>query len=314
MHWCLLERDTQGLKDPICLKKRKFKMIKSNFVNISQGFFHYHVFGESENQIHFCHGNSLSAGTYMPFLEKLSDHNFKIFASDIRGHGFSTKEKTKDVNTWDIFIKDLEQMVSSITNPPVIGMGHSIGAYFTYAAAALFPHLFSKLILLDPIVFPPRIIWMAALIRKMGLADNLPLAKITRGKKFEFLSKEDALNHYSGKGMFKSWKPEFLQAYVDTAIENDTTDTWALCCHPEFESQIYKCVPFNTWQHAKHIDVPVLVVRGEKSDLFYRKAGVKLTKKIKDCSFIELEKLGHFLIMEDPDKVIETVLPFIQNK
>ena len=288
-------------------------MIKGNFINTAQGFFHYHSRGESENQIHFCHGNSLSAGTYLPFLEKFCSHNLKIYATDIRGHGYSTKENTTQVKNWDIFIKDLEQIVSTITKPPVIGIGHSIGGYFTYAAAALFPHLFSKVILLDPIIFPPKIVWLAALIRKIGFAGNLPLSKMTRTKKKEFQSPAEALTHYSGKGMFKSWKSEYVQAYVNTAIEKDTTTTWELCCNPKFEAQIYQFVPFNTWQHAGNINVPVLVVRGEKSDLFHKKAGIRLTKKIKDCTFVELKNQGHFFMMEDPDKTIDTILPFIQD-
>lgn len=288
-------------------------MIKGNFINTARGFFHYHALGESENQIHFCHGNSLSAGTYLPFLEKLSSHNLKIYAADIRGHGFSTKENTTRIKSWDIFIKDLEQIVSAITKPPVIGMGHSIGGYFTYAAAALFPHLFSKIVLLDPIILPVKTLWLAALFRKAGLAGRLPLPKMTRSKKKEFHSRQEALVHYSGKGMFKSWKPEYVQAYVDTAIEKDTTTTYELCCNPELEAQIYEFVPFNTWRHVSHIDIPVLVVRGERSDLFHKHAATRLIKKIKDSTFVELKKSGHFFMMEDSDKTIDTILPFIQS-
>jgi len=86
-----------------------------------------------------------------------------------------------------------------------------------------------------------------------------------------------------------------------------------LCCNPKFEAQIYQFVPFNTWQHANHINVPVLVVRGERSDLFHKKAGLRLTKKIKNCTFVELKKRDHFFMMEDPDKSIDTILPFIQG-
>ena len=288
-------------------------MAKANFIDTPQGGFHYYCLGDSETQIHFCHGNSLSAGTYLPFLEKLVFHGLKIYAADIRGHGYSTKENTAAVKNWDIFVKDLEQVVSTITKPPVIGIGHSIGGYFTYAAAALYPHLFSKLILLDPIIFPPTMVWSAALIRKAGLAGNLPLTKMTRAKKFKFQSRQAALSHYSGKGMFKSWQPEYVQAYVDTAIEKKTATGFQLCCNPEFEAQMYQFVPFNTWQHARHITVPVLVVSGQKSDLFYKKAGIRLTQKIRDCTFVELKEQGHFLMMEDPDKTIDTILPFIKK-
>ncbi len=289
-------------------------MTKGNFINTPQGFFHYHNIGESGTKVHFCHGNSLSAGTYLPFLKDLADHGFNVFASDVRGHGFSTKERTKTVENWQIFIKDLATLISSITKPPVIGIGHSIGGYFTYAAAALYPHLFSKLILLDPIIFPSNILQLAALIRKLGLSGYMTLPKMTRTKKFEFASKKEALDHYQGKGMFLSWDKAFVEAYVDTAIEQGTTDSYSLCCHPEFEAQIYEQVPLNTWSHAPKIQVPVMVVRGETSDLFCRKAGKKMEKKIQNCSFVELGKLGHFLMMENSSEVIDTILPFLQLK
>jgi pimeloyl-ACP methyl ester carboxylesterase len=291
----------------------QYTMTKGNFINTSQGFFHYHVRGGSGRQVHFCHGLSLSAGTYLPFLESLSRHDLKIFAPDLRGHGYSTKENTLAVKNWDIFVKDLEQFVLSITHPPVIGIGHSIGGYFTYAAAALYPGLFSKIILLDPIILPPKIVWLCALARLTGLDRYHPLPRMTRKKKCEFPSKEGALEHYSGKGMFKSWRPEFVQAFVDTAIEQESATTWELCCRPEFEAQIYESVPFETWRFVRLIHIPVLVAGGEKSTLFYKQSGLRLAKKIRDCRFMILENLSHFLMMEDPDKVMDAILPFIRN-
>ncbi len=288
-------------------------MIKGNFINTSQGFFHYHVCGDSGTQVHFCHGLSLSAGTYLPFLQKLAGHDLKIFAPDLRGHGYSTKENTLEVKNWDIFVKDVEQLVSTITNPPVIGIGHSIGGYFIYAAAALYPGLFSKLVLIDPIILPQRIVWLCALARKLGLGGKHPLPRMTRKKKFEFGSKEEVLEHYSGKGMFKSWRPEFVRNYVETAIEQESLSTWELCCNPEFEARIYESVPFETWRFAGLIKIPVLVVRGGNSDLFYDQAGKRLSEKIISCRYIKLDNLGHFLMMEDPDKIIDTILPFIQG-
>jgi pimeloyl-ACP methyl ester carboxylesterase len=245
-------------------------------------------------------------------LQKLANQDFKVLASDIRGHGFSTRERTSLVASWDIFIKDLELLVKSISKPPVIGIGHSIGGYFTYAAAALYPGLFSKLILLDPIIYPSKTLWSSAIIRTLGLSGYHWLPKTTRSKKSEFDSKQDALDHYLGKGMFKSWNHEFVEAFVDTAIEQDTAVSYELCCNPEFEAQIYETLPLNTWSHLSNIDIPVMVVRGENSHMFHRSSGQKLNKKIKNSKFIELDSLGHFLTMEDPDRIIETILPFLR--
>ena len=289
------------------------KVIKGSFINTPRGFFHYHRLGQTGKQIHFCHGSSLSAGTYLPFLEDLAEEGFRVVASDLRGHGFSTKDQTAKIESWQIFIKDMAALVASITKPPVIGMGHSIGGYFTYAAAALYPHLFSRLVLIDPIIFPPMVVWAAALLRKTGLSGRLKLAQMARNKKAEFGSRQEALAHYKGKGMFASWQQASVEAFVATAVEQDTTDTYSLCCLPEFEAQIYEHVPFDTWSHAAKIKVPVMVVRGETSDLFFRGAGRRLEKKITDCRFVELDGMGHFMMMENPGRVVKTVRPFLAS-
>ncbi|MBU1195177.1 MAG: alpha/beta hydrolase [Proteobacteria bacterium] len=298
-------------------------MTTSHFIEIPQGRFHYYKTGTQGDQIFFCHGNSMSAGTYLPFLEKLASPisdlsqpdlpqsdfmGFQILAPDVRGHGSSTKENTQKVKSWDIFLKDLEQLVQSITRPPVIGMGHSMGGYFIYAAAAMYPHLFSKIILLDPIILPRKVVWSASLARTLKLAKHYPLARLALKKKSQFSSRQQALAHYSGKGMFKTWEARFVQAYVDTAMEKDPRDeTCSLCCAPEFEARMYTLVPFNTWRHAGHIHVPTLVVRGQHSEMFARQSGLLLEHKIKNCHFIEMENLGHFFTMEDPDAVVSVL-------
>lgn len=287
-------------------------MTKGDFITTESGIFHYHkVGGQVGEQVYFCHGNSLSAGTYLPFLKLVAQQGYPVLAGDLRGHGYSTKEKTQKLDDWQMFFKDLDAMVRAVAKPPVIGMGHSIGGFFIYAAAALYPHLFKKLVLIDPIIFPRNIVFLAALIRRLGLADRLTLSKKTRTKKGKFPSKEAVYQHYRGKGMFASWKDEFVRSYVETATEQDTTNTVSLCCDPAFEARIYELVPSNTWEYVPQINVPTLVLRGETSDLFHRNAGLKLEKKMKQTRFEELKGLGHFLIMEDPDAVLARILSFL---
>ena len=297
-------------------------MKHTNSIETSQGRFHYYDIGDSDRTIYFCHGNSLSAGSYLPFLQKVADKGFKVIAPDLRGHGFSTKEKTQAIKSWDIFIKDVEAFVTAITKPPmlnqksqitnpksIIGMGHSVGGFFVYAAAALYPGLFSRIILLDPIILPPEIILFGAAIRLMGMERKFWLSRMARNKRFQFASKKDALKHYSGKGMFRYWLPEFIEAYVETAITNSATNnTVSLCCDPELEAMIFESPPLNTWKFAGQIDIPVLLVRGGTSDMFVHKTGKRLSRMIMDCRLITLEGLSHFMMMEDPDKVISAIL------
>lgn len=288
-------------------------MAKSHFIDIPRGYFHYHSMGTGGEDIFFCHGNSMSAGTCLPFLELMASDGFRIIAPDLRGHGFSTKEKTRGNRSWYDFVEDIKSLIEHTAKPPVIGIGHSMGGFSIYAAAAKYPELFSKIILMDPIILPRRALWGAAMARKAGMAMLHPMTKATLKKKFEFPSKQAALDHYIGKGMFRTWRSEFVAAFVEWSIEQDTTDTWTLCCEPRFEAFNYVLAPVNSWQHARKITVPTLILRGRQSDFFKESQGLRLHKKIKHSRILTLDNLGHFLIMEDPATVWESIRRFLKD-
>jgi pimeloyl-ACP methyl ester carboxylesterase len=71
-------------------------------------------------------------------------------------------------------------------SPPVIGLGHSLGAVTTYIAAAKYPQLFSCIILLDPPILPRRTIWLITTMKWLGLAGKIPLARTARRRKKTF--------------------------------------------------------------------------------------------------------------------------------
>jgi pimeloyl-ACP methyl ester carboxylesterase len=99
-------------------------------------------------------------------------------------------------------------------SPPIIGLGHSLGAVTTYIAAATYPRLFSCIILLDPPIFVRRMLWLLAGMKWLGLGGSIPLARTARRRKKTFQSKKEALKRFAaGRGIFKSWSREFIEAY-----------------------------------------------------------------------------------------------------
>lgn len=284
--------------------------IIERFLDTDRGVFHAFRMGSGPS-VFFCHGNSMSAGTYLPFLEKVAQAGYEVVAPDLRGHGKSTKERIFQIRDWQIFYRDLKLLVQSSSQQPVIGIGHSMGGFFIYTAAALFPGLFSKIVLLDPIILPGKWLWGSALMRLTRTGGYYPLSKMARNKKHTFESRAQALEHYSGKGMFKTWQPEFVQAFVETAIEKDDAVSYELCCPPAFEASLYTMAPLDTWKHAKKIKIPALVIRGEHSEMFRRESGEKLSRMMADCRFEELKNQGHFFMMENPDAAVRSFQHFL---
>jgi pimeloyl-ACP methyl ester carboxylesterase len=238
-----------------------------------------------------------------------------IFASDLRGHGNSAQPNLNRVDNWHIFAEDLKLLIEQTMSPPVIGMGHSLGAVTTYIAAARYPQLFSAVILLDPSILPRRrLMWFAAL-RMVGLAGNRQLARSARRRRRTFQGKSEALRRFaSGRGIFKSWSKEFVEAYLECGLLEKDSETAVLKCDPELEAQIFESVPHDVWRYADKIACPVLTIRGAHSDVFTAESAGRLKQIIPDCESATIPDAGHFVPMGKPEKCARIITDFIHRK
>ena len=98
-----------------------------NFINTPDGKIHYLDWGGSGPPVHLLHANGFCAGTYSPFVKHLVD-DLHVVASDIRGHGGTELPNIKRIRHWDIFADDLKTLIEQSLSPPIIGIGHSLGA------------------------------------------------------------------------------------------------------------------------------------------------------------------------------------------
>jgi pimeloyl-ACP methyl ester carboxylesterase len=173
------------------------------------------LFGKPVNKprIHFSHANGLPASTYSYLFEMLEDDADFCFVEKM-GHGrFAFK------GDWSLLADELIDSIESQSSEPVIGMGHSLGAVVTLLAATKRPELFSKLILLDPVLFCKRkrlVFWLA---QRLGLRDWLGPVKRTLTRRSQFDSAKDALAYFSPKTLFKNFHPRCLNDYVKHGLK-----------------------------------------------------------------------------------------------
>jgi pimeloyl-ACP methyl ester carboxylesterase len=284
------------------------------FITTTEGKIHYLDWGGAGPQAHFLHGNGFCAGTYSPFIQHLSGQ-LHICASDIRGHGSSDLPSIQRIRSWTIFAEDLKTLIEQTMVPPVIGMGHSLGAVTTYIAAAKYPHLFSSIILIDPVILPTRLLWLIAGVKLLGLRGNLPLARTARRRRRKFRGKKEALRLFTaGRGIFKTWSKEFVHAYLECGLLEKDSKTAVLRCDPELEAQIFESVPLGIWRYAKKISCPVLALRGELSDTFFADAADRLKGRISDYELKTIPDSGHFIPMEKPQACADAISDFVHRK
>jgi pimeloyl-ACP methyl ester carboxylesterase len=281
------------------------------YLAVPGGRLHFLDWDSPGHPTHFLHGNGFCAGAYAPLVRYLAG-KLHITASDIRGHSGSEFETMKRIRKWRVFAEDLNLLIRSAQKPPVIGMGHSLGAVATAIAAASHPDLFKALILIDPVFLPPHILWKAAGMRLLGLAG--PRGARARKRRRVFNGKADAFRYFVSRGIFKSWSPEFVQAYLECGILEKDEQTAVLRCDPELEAQIFESVPLDVWSQCRKISCPVLAVRGEQSDVFLKEAAVRLARTAVDCEVITIPDCGHFLTMEKPGPCAQVIRDYVSRR
>ncbi len=285
-----------------------------NYLDTADGRIHYLDWGGSGPQAHLLHANGFCAGTYSPFVKYLLN-DLHIIASDVRGHGGSDLPNTKRIQDWNIFADDLKTLIDKTMAPPIVGLGHSLGAVTTYIAAATYPRLFSAIILIDPPIFPRRMLWLIAVRKWLGLTRSIPLAKTARRRRKTFQGKKEALKRFaSGRGIFKSWSLEFVEAYLECGLLEKDAETAILKCDPELEAQIFESIPLDVWKYTKKISCPVLAIRGEHSDTFRVDAAERLKRLIADYELATIADAGHFVPMGKPEACAQVIVDFIHRK
>lgn len=282
------------------------------YINSSGKKIHVIKSGTGEPPLHFLHANGMCAGTYIPFTDLFSKQ-FTTVSTDIPGHGDSDHHGEKTILHWDIFIDHIKASIVHNFDAPVVGVGHSLGAVVTYITAARYPELFSKLILIDPVIFPKRKLFIISAAKKFGFLHKInPLPAGARRRKNTFKNREEAYTRFtSGNGMFKTWKDDFIESFTRYGLKEEKSGKVSLKCAPETEAQIYESLLLDIWTYPKKIKSPTLLIRGEKSDTFDKYAAKRLVKEIKDCRLITIEDAGHFVPMERPDLCFKTIQDFV---
>ena len=101
----------------------------------------------SGSPIVFLHGMGMSASTWDAVAERLADRHTAL-AVDLPGHGSSPCPDDDDAFTRDAALADLDDVLSSLNELPVI-VGHSLGGYLALAHAATRPDASLGIIVLN---------------------------------------------------------------------------------------------------------------------------------------------------------------------
>ena len=255
--------------------------------------------------LHFSHANGFPASSYGAMLGELGRH-YRVGA--IEAIGTDTRYPVTD--GWPLLVDQLiDALQADYGGRPVLGVGHSLGAYLTFLAAARRPDLFRAIVMLDAPVISAVKGGVLGAIKRIGIVDRVTPAGATRDRRAEWASREEARAHFRTRRLFRHFTPECLDDYVRHGLVR-RGHVWRLRIDPAIETQIYRTVPHDMHRELPRLAVPAGFVGGTHSDVV-RRVGMR---PMRGPHFLKRRVPGgHLFPFEHPAETAEAVHGLLQT-
>ena len=261
--------------------------------------------------LHFVHGTGYCGRVYWPLLSRLQRH-FDLVTSDVQGHGDS--DHGGRFHGWnrsaELALEAWHLQRRHFGAAPHFAAGHSFGGVITALMLAQEPRQFQRAVLLDPVFFSPVMIGVAALSDVVGLYRRNTLAKRVARRRRHWPDRAAAYANLEGRGMFKGWAPEALQAYVDFALKDSDDGGVELKCRPSREADLFGSYPRRLWATLAKVPTPMLLEYGSESYPFVAASAKRLATAHPTMQAVQVPG-GHCYMQQDPAAAARRVREFL---
>ncbi len=263
--------------------------------------------------IHFLHGNGFCGRVYEPLLRRLAA-DFDLWLSDVQGHGDS--DPGAAFLGWNrnaaLALEAFAAHRAAFGEVPCHAVGHSFGGVLTALMLARPAQPFQRAVLLDPVLFPPGMLAAATLLETLGLGRHTPLARAARRRRTHWPNRAEAFAALRGRGTYRGWQDEALQAFVEHALRERADGGVELKCHPGREARIFGSAPRRLWSSLARIDTPTLIVHGRRTMPFVAPAAARAARLNPRIAVRTVEG-GHCFMQEDPEASARLIRAFLRD-
>jgi pimeloyl-ACP methyl ester carboxylesterase len=252
------------------------------------------------------HATGLHAAAYGPLLAALARElsargsPASIVAMDARGHGETRAARHPSLlKSWQVYYDDLINLVDLIGKDcEVILAGHSMGATASTFAAAKRSGRVSRLVLIEPVFYPPVI----------GVAPREKLMAAAKRRRSSFASLREAFDTYRPRAAFRSVSSEYLWSYVNGAFDRSATGEYELRCTIPWEYRTFETnEPWPWWAIAK-ARTPGTVLLGERYSTCPPSARTILKLLRPNWRQSVTPGTTHLLPLEKPESVVNAII------
>ena len=258
------------------------------------------------------HGGFDFAGTYDVFAPLLAEAGFRCVAWDARGHGDSGWAV---LYSWGAELRDALAVVDSVSDGPVVLLGHSKGAGILLELADACPHRVARLVNLDGL--PSSNHWPDVSDRERTRMVQTEIAKWLDHRRAAASGrrKAGALDELARRRarMNPRLDLDWLRYLVSVGARHDD-DGWRWKIDP-----MLRPGGFGPWrpewsmQRVPGIGVPFLGVLGLEPEMmgWGTQPDDVMPYLPPGAVFVPLEGVGHFVHIEQPRIVADLVLEFL---
>ena len=252
-----------------------------------------HLGGEGEHLVFF-HANGFPPAMYQQMLIPLTA-NYKV--STVYQRPLWPLPVPDDFTNWRLMIEDACHFIASQPEPVTL-IGHSMGGLISIICAVREPDKVKQLILLDPVVLPPHLIWIMRNLPGF-FRQKLPLVAKTLQRPDTFADKAAGFAFHRKVRGFKNIPDSIMHDYMAEGLyQND--DGFKLSYSREWEATIYQTVPW-VWSSIKRLNKPTVVIRGSHSDTLQAQTLARFQRLQPHIKVLEIDG-GHLFPLEKPQQ------------
>lgn len=235
------------------------------------------------------HPIGLAGACWQPVAERLASR-YRVLTPDLAGHGASDRP----AGPYDLALiaDDIAELIETEEAAPVAAIGLSMGGMVALALAERHPRLVSAVVVLNSAARVPEAIIDAVRAR----ADR------ARAQGMDVVG-EETLTRWFTPG-FAEQEPEVIATTRRVLLGSDAqvhADAWLGLAQADFESEL------------RVLHQPLLVVTGSLDHSVSAESGAHTAALAPSGRHVHLEGAGHMSPLEEPDRITELVIDFLED-
>jgi len=133
---------------------------------------------------------------------------------------------------------------------------------------------------------------------------------LSRRRKSNFASRDEAIARYRSKPPMQSWDPDVLKAYVEYGFRDTDDGQITLKCPGHIEAILYEGTgATDVFEHLDELRMQVCLVTGEKSDVSV--LAEMQRERFRHVEYHVIEAASHFIPQEKPLEATNLIIAWL---